>query len=389
MELGIAGVPENAGEVAELCRRLRVDPVFVLAPGETLPPACSRERTLRVPGWDTAACLAPICEARLAGLWPASCVVRRAVAGLSAHLNFPHLPCMAGALQSALPIAGARAMDLHALEHLPESERRGLPLPVWVRAVCGDGDASCMQVDHTKDLDLTAIKLRKRGVEGAVRVQPVADGPIYRLMAFKAGRELVPFDIAAEETTTSMFRVPLGFALPVARRGALLQHIVAVARDVNCVLPRGWGYVEMEFVDTGAEVCLVDVRCPARLDPYLRDVVYRSQGVDLLQAVLQCALGRLPGLTPTKEVGVAMTWLLTRSGEVTGTRGLEEARAMPGVGTVHIVAQEGDILTHVVDITTRNRGGYIVATGSTAAVAKARLEAARDRVWINTSPALS
>jgi len=84
-----------------------------------------------------------------------------------------------------------------------------------------------------------------------------------------------------------------------------------------------------------------------------------------------------------------MIWLLTRSGVVTGLKGVEAARRLPGVLEVAINAREGDILTHVVDLPTRNRGGYIVAEGKNETIARARLEAAREMVWINTSPALS
>lgn len=84
-----------------------------------------------------------------------------------------------------------------------------------------------------------------------------------------------------------------------------------------------------------------------------------------------------------------MTWLLARSGVVTGFAGVEEARQMPGIDEVNIIAEEGDILSHVVDLPSRQRGGYIVATGNTIEEARERLEFARARVWINTSPALA
>jgi hypothetical protein len=61
---------------------------------------------------------------------------------------------------------------------------------------------------------------------------------------------------------------------------------------------------------------------------------------------------------------------------------------MDGIVEVFINAREGDILSHVVDIPSRERGGYIVAMGDSAAQARERLDAARARVWINTSPAL-
>jgi len=243
-----------------------------------------------------------------------------------------------------------------------------------------------MRLDHASELTLATEKLRRRGVTGRVRLQPVLEGAVYRLLAFKTGRTLTPVDIISEEMTTSIYRVPLLLAMPVPRRGGVLGAIVEQARRINSGLPAGWGYVEMEFVDTATGPVLVDLQYPANLDDLLREVVLRSQGIDLRCAALQCAIGRHPSLSPTREVGVAATWLLTRSGVVTGFRGVEEVRAMPGIASVVINAREGDELSHVVDLPSRERGGYIIATGATAAVARERLEAARERVWINTSP---
>ena len=155
------------------------------------------------------------------------------------------------------------------------------------------------------------------------------------------------------------------------------------------MLPSGWGYVEMEFVASKGEVTLTDVQAPARLGEDLRTVVQLSQGVDLRRASMACALDRRPALSPVRKTGVAFTWLLTRSGVVTGFEQVEAARTMPGVVKVQINAQKGDILSHVVDRASRERGGYIVAQGDTAVQAKERLEAAREQVWITTSPALS
>lgn len=385
MELGIAGVPADVASVAVCCGRLGLEPLFLLWPDDGAA-ISAPYHTLRLTEDEPEACLAALRGRRLAGLWAASHKRRGAVASVAARLNLPHLPCPRDPCPVAAGITGARQLDLAALESLSEADRATISLPAWVRASCGSGDSSCMRLDHVSELSLATVKLKKRGVLGPVRVQPVLDGPIYRLLAFKTGRAITPFDIVHEDTTTSMFRVPLSLSMPVPRRGALLGAILQQAQAINKLLPTGWGYLELEFVVTGDGPHLADIQCPAALDPLLADVVLRSQGVDLLQAALQCAAGRPPLLTPTRETGVAMSWLLTRSGVVTGFQGVEEARAMPGIEAVAITAKAGDELTHVVDVHTRDRGGYIIATGATAAVARERLEAARERIGIVTSP---
>ncbi|MBX3176194.1 MAG: hypothetical protein KF886_02430 [Candidatus Hydrogenedentes bacterium] len=387
MQIGIAGIPNDTDDIAAACTRLGLSPLYLAAIGDPHPNAAPAP-IIRVPCWEAGVCSDKLRGVRLAGVWAANPALRGVVNSIAAHFGLPHMPCPETAGPPALLVPGATHLSLPDLERISDSDRRNLAFPVWVRAGCGDGDASCMRVDHPSDLSLAAIKLRGRGAGGPVRLQPAVEGAVYRLPAFKAGRDLVPFDLVAQETTTSMYRVPLGYAMPVPRRGALMEAAMAAASNLNRTMPPGWAYVELEFVDSGSGLTLVDVQCPATLDPLLRAVVRRSQGVDLLDAQLACAAGRAPRTTPRCEIGVAAAWLITRSGVVTGFQGVEEARAMPGIETVRLTAREGDRLTHVVDLVTRERGGFVMATGSTAAAAAARLAEAREKVWINTSPAV-
>tara|TARA_R110001592_G_scaffold106268_1_gene298326 strand:- start:176 stop:628 length:453 start_codon:yes stop_codon:yes gene_type:complete len=149
--------------------------------------------------------------------------------------------------------------------------------------------------------------------------------------------------------------------------------------------------VQMEFVISAesGDIILTDVQAPAGLDQDLQTVFLLSQGIDLTRCAMECALGHHPSVAPTCETGIAFSWLLTRSGVVVGFEGVEAAPELPGVVAIHINAHEGDILTHVVDMPTRERGGYIVTRGATAAIARERLEVVRNAAWISTSPALS
>ena len=383
MELGIAGVPDDVNAVEAVCDRLGLAPVYLLGPGETMALEGQPLHLLHVPAWEADAVRERVRGTGLRGLWAASRSLRGLVSDVAAHLGLPSLPCPEDRSIISESIGDVRLLEPNSLGALQDAGQEALPLPFWVRAACGNGDSSCMRIDHAHDLPLAMERMQKRGL---VRLQPAVDGPVYRLMAFKTGRDLLPFDLVAEETTTSMYRVPLSLSMPVPRRGGLLGAIIDRARRVNRGLPPGWGYVEMEFVDSEAGLRLVDVQSPAALDPLLREVVLRSQGVDLLQAVLQCAAGRHPQLVPVREMGAAMTWLLTRSGTVEGFQGVEEALEMPGIEDVRIVARPGDVLTHVVDLPSRERGGYVIATGPTPEAARSRLEAAREKVWINTTP---
>jgi hypothetical protein len=386
--LGIIGVPEDAREVLALCAQLVVDPVFLVDGDRApiLPAGCEvvplRDRSSE--GLCDAAQLA-----QLTGLWAVRCEDAPRLAEAAKALDMHHMPCLDEARQSTLPIEGAIVYPFSALEKLREKELHALPIPAWVRATSTRGDRSCMRLEHPNDLSLAAAKLQRRNSCGLVRVQPVVEGPVYRMLAFKTGTTLAVACVLAEEMTSSVYRVPLGMSLPVGGDAAMEEGALAIADQANSLLPAGWGYVELEFVDTGHGLKLIDVQCATALDPHVRQLVRLALGIDLYEAAMACALGRVPDLSPTAAGGAAMTWLLTRSGIVTGFQGVEEARRMPGIFELLIIAREGDILSHVVDVPSRERGGYIIATGDSAAQARERLEAARARVWINTSPALA
>ncbi len=385
-KLCIVGIPDDLDDVLALCAGLNVEPMLVPDPADS--PAPSGLEALVLSAWGVGPGAVRHRNDSVAGLWAGSCEQSRFVQDVAAELDLPHLPYLNERQHAALPIEGAVLFDFSDLDHPRAPELSRLPIPAWVRAACARGDSSCMRLEHPNDLSLASAKLQKRNLGGPIRIQPALEGAVYRALAFKTGGGLSLCCLIAEEMTTSVYRVPLSMMVPAEGRTDLLCEVAAMAEQVNGHLPQGWGYVELEFVDAAIGLRLIDVQCPARLDPHLRQLVRLALGIDLLLASMACALGRMPSLAPTRHAGAAMTWLLARSGVVTGLRGVEEARRIDGVIEVTINAREGDILSHVVDIPSRERGGYIVATGDSATQARERLDAARARVWINTSPAL-
>ncbi len=385
--LGIIGVPEDAADFPAICALLAAEPVF-LVDAASVPPLPSECRAILLPEKTPEAIARVAKREGLAGLWSPCCDAAPLVAQAAAALGLWRLPCLDEAQQSTLPIDGATVYPFSELERLREQALLALPIPAWVRAACTRGDGSCMRLDHRNDLSLASAKLQKRNMGGPIRIQPALEGAVYRALAFKTGATLSLCCLIAEEMTSSVYRVPLSTMAPAEGRSDLLRDVEALAEGVNRHLPEGWGYVELEFVDTTIGLRLIDVQSPARLDRHLCQLVRLALGVDLRLASMACALGRTPSLVARHKAGAAMTWLLARSGVVTGIQGVDEARHMAGVIEVHITASEGDILSHVVDIPSRERGGYIIATGDSAAQARERLDAARARVWITTSPAL-
>ena len=101
---------------------------------------------------------------------------------------------------------------------------------------------------------------------------------------------------------------------------------------------------------------------------------------------LRIALGEPPVEQRTCERGVALFWVPTRSGVVTRIEGLDEAAALPGLVEVVMSVKAGDIMQHVVDCVTRDKVGYVLATGASARDAVATAKRARGLVRVLTEP---
>ena len=388
-KLGIVGIPPSPDAVASIAHQLGVTPLYLLDPADsmsTLAPGTAIFPLRAEDNHDLTAKLRPF---NINGIWGPTEYRGRNFGTLAQLLDCPHLPCRTVATDGACPILDAQHYSVDDLRRLTSDHSATIAIPAWVRASCGYGDTSCMRVEHPSDLSLALEKVRKRNPYAKLRIQPAVDGAIFRVLAFRTGNDLKVFEVIEETMTTSVYRVPLGLSMPLQQHESMRADLLQRTAKLNDLLPHGWGYVEVELVVTPSSIEITDIQAPAVLGEDVRNVVRRATGVDLLQASMECALGREPTLTRTTDQCVALTWLLTRSGVVIGFEGIEEALALPGVVEIQLNAREGDILSHVVDQPSRERGGYVIAVGDTTETAKVHLEAARNTVRINTSPAWS
>jgi biotin carboxylase len=119
------------------------------------------------------------------------------------------------------------------------------------------------------------------------------------------------------------------------------------------------------------------------------DVVLLAHGVDTIANALRFAAGEPLRMEATTNRGAALLWIPTHSGLVTEARGIQEARSVPGVEQVVVSAKPGDVMGHIVDCDTRDRVGYVIATGDDVEAAAAAAKRARDLCEIVTRPAYS
>ena len=107
-----------------------------------------------------------------------------------------------------------------------------------------------------------------------------------------------------------------------------------------------------------------------------------STGIDMIQSVMEMAMGREPDVTPKFDKGSALRHIVDVEGEITGINGLEEARAVSGVTEVTMLKGIGDKVGYFKN--GADRIGYVIAQGDNATDAVAICERALKLIEIKT-----
>ncbi|MFI0982566.1 ATP-grasp domain-containing protein [Streptomyces sp. NPDC021093] len=265
--------------------------------------------------------------------------------------------------------ASARVADLAQLEEFAAE----FGFPCIVKPVEGAGSRGVARVDRAGEL---AAALARAGGEAVV--EQFHEGPQYSVEAFSEEGEHQVLAVTRKFSDPATF-VELGHVSPAELTDAREKEIRAYAERVLDALDVRYGPTHTEIV-LGAEGprCIeTHLRMGGDRIPYLtRD----STGVDLAECTVRQTVGEavLPGiravLAEPREPVCHAIWFaaLPAAGVLTGTSGLDEARAVPGVTEVDLLVDPGSTVGGL--DSSWSRVGYARACGPTedAAVGAAR-----------------
>ena len=123
-------------------------------------------------------------------------------------------------------------------------------------------------------------------------------------------------------------------------------------------------HIEFLLVGAGPDVYLVEFAlrgCGSKVVTHLLPAI---TGVDVVRAVVRQALGLRTTLRAGRSWNGVLHFLMFAPGRITGMRGLDRARALPGVIDVTIERQINDRIDEVRD--GRSRPGHLLVCGPTA-----------------------
>jgi len=144
------------------------------------------------------------------------------------------------------------------------------------------------------------------------------------------------------------------------------------------------GLFKIEFVETQTGDWVVRHSITLTMSDWLPLEWWQTElGQSVLSSVVQCSHNLPLTENPSQQQSVVQ-WLETHSGVVKSVKGGDAAAAQPGIITVELAVREGDIMRHVVDKESREKVGFVIAEGANTEEATARIEAAIQKIEIET-----
>jgi biotin carboxylase len=152
--------------------------------------------------------------------------------------------------------------------------------------------------------------------------------------------------------------------------GAFDERVMQVIRATNEAVVRTLGLksgvTHAEYMVDGTDVSLVEIAARGAGSYVYSHIAPHVSGIDAPRLYLQFAMGETPTVNDSGRRRAAnLEFFSFPEGRVTAIRGVEEARALPGVAKILLEFGVGDVLHPPQD--DRSRPGLMVVLGETRA----------------------
>ncbi len=286
---------------------------------------------------------------------------------------------------------GVPAVKLRAAETVAQANEaaRDLGMPVWIEATETYSHTGIYQVDQIEDTALAFSRATRRSLaKMAVVMRPVR-GPAFYVDGIVLDGTFHLSGLMGLDTGEPPFLFDRGIFAPPALSPRERDEIVGVAVKALDALECRNGCVHAGVIMTDDGPVVMDVFGAPSALRFPADILLRAHGIDTLANALRFAAGEPPRFEAACDRGAALFWIPARTGVVAEIRGIEEARGVPGVEEVVMGLKPGDVMRHAVDCETRDRVGYVLATGDDAETAVRAAKQAMNLCDIETRPAYS
>ena len=226
-------------------------------------------------------------------------------------------------------------------QHLMETELP-FPFPVVVKPVDNMGSRGCCRVDRATELQEAVQTAMTFSRSGRVIVEEYMEGPEFSVDAILYQGKVTICGLADRHIFFPPYFIEMGHTMPT----------LASSKDQEALLDVFIRGIQALGIDNGA--AKGDIKLTAR-GPMIGEIAARlsggymsgwtypySSGANPARGAICAALGRKPqGLNPTQKWTSAERAFISIPGIVQSLSGLEEARAVPGIKDLFLLAKPG------------------------------------------------
>jgi len=315
----------------------------------------------------------------------------RAVARVAKEMNLPGITPEAafmctnkGAMRKRLKEHGVPVPEYYNVvtrEEYKEAISK-FPEKCVVKAVDNSGSRGIQLIHNVKDektVDEAYDYCIQFSHSGELVVEEFMEGPEICVETLNFDRKCHPIQITDQLEKQPPYFTDAGYNQPSLLSEDVKERIREVAIAANMALENYTGSSCTEMIVTKDGPKVVEVGARLAGDCMTTHLVPMSTGVNMVEGVINIALGRPVDITPKYQKASAIRYYLKPTiGEITGIEGVEEAEKVEGIQQVTIVHGIGKIAKPL--RSSADRLAFVIAQADDAKSAIRQCEIALDKL---------
>jgi biotin carboxylase len=316
----------------------------------------------------------------------------RAVAAASQALGLPSIRPEAalaathkGLMRQAFEAAGAPIPRYRRVRSLTEASEaaHAIGLPVIVKPPASSGSRGIFKVTSLDQMETAFLHATSVAGKDEILVEEFVEGPEVSVetLTFRGEHRIIT--ITDKRTSGDPHWVETGHVepsrLPASDRESIRQATLAGLRALG--IDNAAGHVEIKVGRDGPRLMEIGARLGG--DFITTELVPRSTGVDMVEAIIRIALGEEPDWAPKWSRAAAIRYLAASPGYVVEVSGIDDARASPGVARLEVDVKPGD--NNPEFLSSVDRPGFVITEGECAGEAEERAISAANKIKIRTA----
>ncbi len=215
---------------------------------------------------------------------------------------------------------------------------------------------------------------------GKVIVEEYLQGQEISVEVIVVDNQVNILQITDKLTTGAPHFVEMGHSQPSALTESMKKQVFKVTTEaVKAVgIDKGPAHVEMIITTRGPVMIELGARMGG--DNITTHLVPLSTGIDMVQATIDVALGKVPDIEPKMCCGSAIRYFNVPSGVIKSISGIEKAEKIPGVKQITFIKSIGENSNPI--NCSNDRIGFVITQAETAEKAKEICEEAMKSIKI-------